>query len=93
MGRTGIRWTEFLKLPSGRMVHKLAVTANAPHALGGAASVPEFARRTGARRIRVPSVRYVKILDPAFKLKDPPLPYSALADRGVRCYKGKQTRQ
>jgi hypothetical protein len=90
---TGVRWTEFLRLPSGRMVHKLAVSANAPQACGGAASVPEFARRTGAERVRVPSVRYVKILDPAFRLGQPPMPYATLNEFGVRCYKGKHLRQ
>ncbi len=88
---TGIRWTEFLRLPSGQMVHGLAATANAPQALGGAASVCEFARRAGAERVRMPSIRYIRILDPALKLATPPLPYSALADRGVRCYKGRKT--
>lgn len=85
---TGIRWTEFLRMPSGRMVHKLCVSANAPHALGGAASVPEFARRSGAQRVRLPSVRYVKILDSRFKLRDPPLPYAAIAEAGASCYRG-----
>lgn len=89
---TGIRWTEFLRLPGGRMVHKLCASANAPQALGGAASVPEFARRTGATRVPVPSVRYVKILDPRYKLASPPLPYSAIAEAGARCYKGRRIR-
>ncbi len=89
---SGIKWTEFLRLRSGRMVRRLAVSANAPQACGGAASTVEFARRTGATRVKVPSVRYVRILDPAFELRDPPLPHSALAERGVRCYKGKMRR-
>ena len=89
---TGITWTSFARMPSGRMVHNLAITANCSHALGGAASVPEFAKRTGASIVKVPSVRYVRILDPRFKLAAEPMPYSALQEAGVRCYKGKAVR-
>lgn len=88
---TGIKWTEFVRLKSGKMVHRLAVTANCSHALGGAASVGEFARRAGATRVKLPSVRYIKLLDPAARLASPPLPYSALTEAGVRCYKGRRT--
>lgn len=91
-----------LRLPDGTTIHEVALrtteSAKRPElggktwleAMSGGASTAEYCRITGAKPVPGFQLRYIKIIDSAYHLAVPELPFSAIAERGAGMYKGEK---
>lgn len=75
-----------VKLPDGSIVASMTLTKGKRIlSQGGKAGIPE-----GAVRIEGYQLRYIKILDSAYELNCPDMPYAKIQEVGAGMYKGKK---
>jgi hypothetical protein len=83
---------EMIKLPSGEVVHRIALNTSKGKKYGGSGKygLREWLRRTGGTQVNGAMLRYIYFLDPTAKerLTVPILPFSEIERRGAGMYKG-----
>jgi hypothetical protein len=90
---TGIvRHHELLRLPSGEVVHRVALnTSKGRNSSGGKYGIREWANRMGGQPLPGHQLRYIYFLDPTARerLTVPIIPFSEIEKRGAGMYRGK----
>lgn len=86
---------EHLRLPSGVVVHRIALNTNAEMVARGGGSMlgaEKRASQLGAERLRGHQLRYIYFLDPSCRqrLTVPEIPYSKIWEVGAGMYRGEK---
>lgn len=98
---TGItRNKDLIRLPGGRVVHKVTLSCKGSHLARGLAGLmggssaggAEWARRTGGELLEGAMLRYMFFLDPSYRerLTVPEIPFSAIAEKGYAMFRGER---